>query len=158
MARTQRVVSRQFSPAARNFFWAILLPELSIRRAEGKDRATSRFAETENGLDKAKLSVKKQNFVERGGVWSIQNELLVSVYYLAREISPTIEQSDALKFHDISSHAKVYLCNLLARISPKFCRSHYFHGSRGVFFLKNYMNCSFNVLPCKISLKVWKSK
>ena len=63
---------------------------------------------------------------------------LVSVYYLAREISPTIKQSDAPKFHDISSHAKVYLCNLLARISPKFGRSHYSHGSRRVLF--------FNVL------------
>ena len=104
-------------------------------------------------MDKARLSVKKQNFVERGGFWSIQNELLVSVYYLAREISPTIEQSDALKFHDISSHAKVYLCNLLARISPKFGRSHYFHGSRRVLFFNELF---FNVLPCKIYTPVAK--
>ena len=98
----------------------------------------------------------KQNFRSKNKISLNEADFgpFKTVYYLAREISPTIEQSDALKFHDISSHAKVYLCNLLARISPKFCLSHYFHGSRGVLFLKNYMNCSFNVLPCKISLKV----
>ena len=78
---------------------------------------------------------------------------LVSVYYLAREISPTIEQSDPPKFHDISSHAKVYLCNLLARISPKFGRSHYFHGSRRLLFFNELF---FNVLPCKIYTPVAK--
>ena len=59
---------------------------------------------------------------------------LVSVYYLAREISPTIEQSDALKFHDISSHAKVYLCNLLARIPQNFAALITFMGPEEFYF------------------------
>ena len=158
MARTQRVVSSILTCSSEFFLSYPSTRALHPSRwRQGSRNISFRgdgkwFGQSKTFRQKTKFRWTRRILVHSSRTFR------VSVYYLAREISPTIEQSDAPKFHDISSHAKVYLCNLLARISPKFCRSHYFHGSRGVFFLKNYMNCSFNVLPCKISLKVWKSK
>ena len=131
--------------------------------------ATSRFKQTESRLNRAKLWLSKANFRPSKTKFCIDMSSRIlcclvcfsSLLHRSKKISLAIEQSDAPKFHNISSPTRVYLRHFCsAGISPNSTvevRSHHFHESRRVsFYLTYHMNCSCTVLPFKIYIRVAK--